>query len=120
MFALLKAISLETNLLVMLDNLTLKNANLGREICFFTKNRFGRNDIYCAEDDHCFMSIMCKIILRFIDKISIFQEGTPYFLDQLRLPCKFYSGNMYRKEYSYDNSFKVQITNRYYSALKAL
>ena len=53
---------------------------------YLTKHRFGRNESYCAEDNHNYMSNMCEkefsdsnFNKAVIGKISIFQEITPNF-----------------------------------------
>ena len=42
----------------MLGDFALKNAKLRRE-SVINKNRFGRNEISCAEDNHNYMNNMC-------------------------------------------------------------
>ena len=61
-----------------------KNSKIGKRNLYSTENRLGRNEIWCAEDNHSYMRHINKKLFLYsnfneavIDKISIFQEIAP-------------------------------------------
>ena len=105
----LKALSLETNLWVTQGDFTVKKCKIGKRNLSSPENRLGRNEVWCAKDNHSYMRHICaKGFLHssfnqvVIDKISLFHEIAPdftysqksffkynwNFLDQLLLPYK--------------------------------
>ena len=51
----LKAFSWETDLWVTLGDFTRKKCKIGEGNLYLTENRLGRNEIWCAEDNHTYM-----------------------------------------------------------------
>ena len=78
----LKLFSWETDLWVMIGNLTLKKRKIRKGNLYFTKNQSVRNEIRCAEDGHSYMSKMCAkefsdfklIIKQLLAKYWFFKE----------------------------------------------
>ena len=75
----LKALSRETDLLVTLGDIALKNTKIGKGNLHLTKTRFVRYEICCAEDFTCMQnsSQTRTLIKQLWTKISILKEIVP-------------------------------------------
>ena len=58
-FALFKSIFLRNRSLSNVDDFTVKKRKIGKENLHLTENRFSRNDMWCATDNHNYMYHIC-------------------------------------------------------------